>query len=265
MIYVATVHHLKSDWVEIQRRYLDRFIASPFRVYASLEGISEDFHDHFDVVVPSMGGHAGKLNHLAEVIGRDAAPDDQIWFTDGDAFPIADPVEPVDRMLGRAPLAAVCRLENDGDRQPHPCFCAVTVGEWQRLRGDWSGGFCYRPGRTDVGANLLYRLESTGTPWERILRSNGGDLHPVFFGIYGGFWYHHGAGFRDIKATRGDRTKAEEPKQTLQRELRVKRLREHLGDDGLNAMVERAFRNAELSDKVMARIREDGSFFVDLQ
>ena len=133
------------------------------------------------------------------------------------------------------------------------------------MRGDWSQGFCYAADRTDVGANLLYRLETTGTPWERILRSNGGDLHPVFFGIYGGFWYHHGAGFRDIKATRGDPGKAADPAKALQRDLRAKRLRAHLGDDGLNAMVERAFRNAELSDEVVTRIREDENFFVELQ
>src|SRR5262249_16603435 len=49
---------------------------------------------------------------------------------------------------------------------------------------------------TDVGANLLRRLELTGTPWTPLLRTNRHNPHPVFFAVYGDAVYHHGAGFR---------------------------------------------------------------------
>jgi len=32
--------------------------------------------------------------------------------------------------------------------------------------------------------------------WYPLLRSNGRNLHPIWFGIYGDIIYHHGAGFR---------------------------------------------------------------------
>ena len=259
MIHIATAHHLRPDWIEIQRRYLDRFVSKPFRGYGSLEGIGEEWHAYFDLVVPSKGGHAGKLNLLAQVIAHDADADDQIWFVDGDSFPVADPVGPVDKLLADAALAAIVRLENNGDRQPHPSFCAVPVHVWQSLHGDWSSGHIYAPNRTDVGANLLYTLEQTGTQWASILRSNGDALHPVLFGIYGGFWYHHGAGFRDIMTTRND------PKKALEHDLRGKRMAQHLGQDKLDAMVERAFRNAELSEEIRARIEADPHFYRSLQ
>src|SRR4029077_945340 len=102
--------------------------------------------------------------------------------------------------LAQAPLLAVRRRENAGDPQPHPCFCATTVGAWRNLAGDWSGGHTWVNDAgervSDVGGNLLRKLELTGTPWVEVLRSNRKDLDPIFFGIYGGVVYHHGAGFR---------------------------------------------------------------------
>ena len=64
MIHIATVHFNSGRWIEIQRKYLDRFIGEEFRVYGSLEGVPQEFERFFDVVVPSHGPHAGKLNLL---------------------------------------------------------------------------------------------------------------------------------------------------------------------------------------------------------
>jgi hypothetical protein len=262
MIHIATVHHLKPDWIEIQRRYLDRFIAQPFRTYASLEGISEEYNRFFDVVVPSKGAHAGKLNLLGRVIADTADSDDLIMFVDGDSFPVADPMAPIEQLLADSSLAAVCRLENDGDLQPHPCFCVVPVRTWLELRGDWSSGHLYAPDRTDVGANLLHILETTGTRWAKILRTSTHELHPVLFGIYGGFWYHHGAGFRKLKLTKAHAPEA--GGRGLNERLRAKRFAEALGAEGLEREVERVFQNAELSERIMAKIRSDPDFFVEL-
>ena len=38
--------------------------------------------------------------------------------------------------------------------------------------------------------------EPRGIEWRPLLRSNGTDLDPLYFGIYGDVVYHHGAGFR---------------------------------------------------------------------
>jgi hypothetical protein len=47
---------------------------------------------------------------------------------------------------------------------------------------------------SDVGGNLLRRLELSGTPWVQVLRSNRRDIDPLYFAIYGDAIYHHGAG-----------------------------------------------------------------------
>jgi hypothetical protein len=133
-------------------------------------------------------------------IGEEASDEDLLMFLDGDAFPIADPMPFLSAALARAPLVAVRRAENADEPQPHPCFCVTTVGTWRRLPGDWTAGPTW-PGAhgrptTDVGGNLLRRLELSKTPWVPMLRSNRTNLDPLYFGIYEDIVYHHGAGFR---------------------------------------------------------------------
>jgi hypothetical protein len=200
LLHIATVHFRSPRWIDIQTRYLRRHIAIPYETWTSLEGIDPSYGVHFDRVIDQAGGHAGKLNHLALEISHVADESDLLMFLDGDAFPIADPMPLIRDGLAKAPLIAVRRAENLGDKQPHPCFCVTTVATWREIRGDWSIGYRWKipDGRSpsDVGANLLRALELTKTPWVDVLRSNGEHMDPLLFAIYGDTIYHHGAGFR---------------------------------------------------------------------
>lgn len=200
MLYVATVHYRSPRWIEIQTDHLRRHISVPYQTWSSLEHIDEAHGRHFDRIIDQRGSHAGKLNHLAMEIAQEAADEDLLMFLDGDAFPIADPIPFLTDALARAPLVAVRRAENADEPQPHPCFCVTTVGTWKRLPGDWTAGPTWRGAQggrtTDVGGNLLRRLELSQTPWVAMLRSNRRNLDPLYFGIYEDIVYHHGAGFR---------------------------------------------------------------------
>jgi hypothetical protein len=208
VIYVATVHWHSPLWLEPQRRYLKRNIGSPFRVYAQLEGIDDRHPAGIDVVtdvevdsdLPPVS-HAARLNGMAKLIAEQADPEDVLIFLDGDAFPIAPLDAFLARTLQRYPLAAIRRDENLGDKQPHPSFCATTVGFWQELEGDWRGG----PDWTwpnalgwdvnDTGGKLLATLTDKSVDWYRLARTNRRNLHPVLFGVYDDLVYHHGAAF----------------------------------------------------------------------
>lgn len=204
MIHVATVHFGSSRWIDVQLSYLERNLHEPYMVWANLHDVPGNQDHKFDRVVPALGDHPGKLNLIAAEICASASRDDLIFFLDGDAFFVADPMPTVRRGLEETSLVAVRRDENAGDPQPHPCFCAVTVREWQQLGGDWSLGHCWTgpdgKAATDVGGNLLRALERTKTPWTPLLRSNRVNVHPVWFGVYGGVVYHHGSGFRKAVA-----------------------------------------------------------------
>jgi hypothetical protein len=203
VLHVATVHNESPRWVEIQTRYLREHIHTPYRTWASLEGIDRSYAQYFDNVLAQKGTHPGKLNHLAMEICHEAQDDDLIMFLDGDSFPIADPLPLIDDALSRAPLVAVRRAENLDDPQPHPCFCVTTVQTWRALPGDWSQGYEWTnalgKGVSDTGANLLRALQLTNTPWVEVLRSNRNNLDPLFFAVYGDTIYHHGAGFRGVE------------------------------------------------------------------
>jgi hypothetical protein len=200
LLYIATVHYRSPQWIEIQSKHLREHLSVPYQTWTSLEHIDPSYGVHFDRVLQQRGSHAGKLNHMAMEIAQEASDEDLLMFIDGDAFPIADPMPLIQEGLTRAPLIAVRRAENVREPQPHPCFCVTTMGTWKALPGDWTAGPTW-PGAhgvltTDVGGNLLRRLELTQTPWVEVLRSNGKDLDPLYFAIYGNVMYHHGAGFR---------------------------------------------------------------------
>jgi hypothetical protein len=214
LLYVATVHYRLPRWIEIQKRYLREHIHVPYQTWSSLEHIDPAYAVHFDRIVEQRGSHAGKLNHIASEISQVAADDDLIMFLDGDAFPIADPMPLIEDGFGRGALIAVRRAENVNEPQPHPCFCVTTLGTWRALPGDWTAGPTWPGARgrptTDVGANLLRRLELTETPWVEVLRSNRRNLDPLYFAVYGGVVYHHGAGFRAGELSPADRDHAPE-------------------------------------------------------
>lgn len=217
MLYVATVHYKSPRWIEIQTGYLRRHISVPYQAWTSLEQIDPSYAVHFDRVLEQRGTHAAKLNHLAMEISHEASDEDLLMFLDGDAFPIADPLPLISDSLAKAPLMAVRRAENVNEPQPHPCFCVTTVETWRRLPGDWTAGHTWigaQGGRTsDVGGNLLRKLELTGTPWVELLRSNRKNLDPLYFAIYADTVYHHGAGFRAGELSPAHRDSSPEPPQ----------------------------------------------------
>ena len=259
MLHIATSHSLSSRWVEIQARHLREHIRVPFETWSSIPQGERSHREQFDHLIEQKGPEAGRLNHLAFEITRQAGEEDLLMFLSPDAFPIADPMGLVEEALSRAPLIAVRRSENDGERQPHPCFCVTTVGAWRRLAGDWSDGYPW-PGRggrpmTEVGANLLRRLELTETPWVELERTNPARLDPLYFAIYGGVVYHHGGG----EVARVHR--ASEPKPLPVPSLPglaegVRRLngrRRLLWERGVHR------RFAKRSEEIVARIGEGGS------
>lgn len=151
---------------------------------------------------PNAFRHGVKLDELARRISQVASPEDGLLFFDGDAVLLC-PGE--DLLAGPAPLVAVRRDENAGDRFPHPSFCLTTVAFWDALGGDWRRGAFSTAQHgdrvSDTGGRVLEMLEMRGLQCRPLTRRNAIDLHPLWFGVYGdetsrAVVYHHGAGFR---------------------------------------------------------------------
>jgi hypothetical protein len=277
LIHVATVHWKDDRWVEVQLRYLERFLPQPFRVYAFLSRLERDHSDRFFYSsAEDVADHATKLDLLADVIGFAAEEDDDpLLFIDGDAFPIA-PVGPLVERLPASRLVAVRRGEL-GDPQPHPCFCLTTVGLWRELGADWHRGPSWRNAESnevsDVGANLMAALERSGIGWEALLRSNRRNPHPLFFAVYGDVVYHHGGGFRK---PRGGRVANVQRGVPAARESGLARFLDRLPDSPPTRMLHRRLHpvrrlnrrmraeTAALSREWFERIERDPDFFREL-
>lgn len=210
MIYIATIHWNTDKWIDIQLKYLKKHIHKEFRVYAYLINIDKQHYSKFYYyITKDIKNHGRKLNILADTIVNSAEnEDDIIIFLDGDAFPVNDLMPFLKNKLNQNKLIAIQRDENVGDKMPHPSFCAITVGFWKKINGDWRHGYKYTNKYgikdTDIGSNLYKMLKDNNIKWFPMHRSNKTNLHPLFFGIYEDIVYHHGAGFRN-PCTRSDR------------------------------------------------------------
>ena len=207
-INVVTVHWRTPKWIEVQLRYLERHLGAPHRVFAALNGIDDPgLWERFFFAADLPGTHGEKLNALARIVSDQSDPTDVLVFLDGDAFPCAGLDPWIADTLAQVPLVAIRRDENLGDHQPHPSFCATTVGFWQEIGGDWRGEpWINAAGRevVDVGGKLLHVLASHQVEWMPLLRTNTYNPHPLWFGVYGHRIYHHGAGFQAVRAERVD-------------------------------------------------------------
>lgn len=266
MINFATVHWRDPSWIPVQRRFLTRNVAGPWRLWAFADRIGKAdpswFHYRSDLPVER---HEWKLNLLGDLIcGSGAADDELIVFIDGDAFPVAPLDEALRSRLQATPLIAVRRDESAGDPQPHPCFCATTVGLWRRIGGDWRPGATWTdPGgreTTDVGGELMAILEREGVEWSPLLRSNIRDLHPLMFGVYDDLVYHHGGGFR---RTAGGRAWSSNAQDGFDRDWRVRLLDRIPG--GRSATVRNRFHPRRRARRAaIAQIQETGAQVRDL-
>jgi len=203
MINIATIHWKTDKWINIQQFYLRKNIARPYRIFAFLNYLENDFpKEFFYSCNENIDNHGIKLNILADVIR--ASSDDEndiIIFLDGDAFPITRLDNFLMEQLKEYKLIAIQRKENFGDLHPHPSFCATTIKNWTEMKGDWKEGFSWRSQLgevTDIGGNLLQILNEKEINWLPLIRSNRVNIHPLWFGIYGDLIYHHGAGFREV-------------------------------------------------------------------
>jgi len=213
-----SVHFRQEKWVPIQRQYLDMHVDLPEHRIFAVNGLPTSLFLPTEITVNHEGNHAQGLNRLADLAMKQAKDSDWLLFLDSDAFPIA----PLSRALPEdKDLVAVQRLENLGDLQPHPSFCAARVGLWRKLLPDWSRGHTWTNALgmdvTDVGAGVLHALDESGTPWEPLIRKNRVNYHPLWFGVYGfqrepALVYHHGAGSR-ARSARVDRLGKRPPTQ----------------------------------------------------
>jgi hypothetical protein len=153
--------------------------------------------------------HSCSLNRVLEYFRRRQGEYENYLILDSDAFPFRAGWLP--RLLswmkggqscGEKQYAAVVRTENL-DTFPHPCAFFIKGSFLSRFRFDFTGR--RYPEQTNLaGAKVSDVGSAIPTVWGGrhvmlpLLRSNVWNPHPILGAIYGGMFYHHGAGSRAI-------------------------------------------------------------------
>ncbi|RLA49707.1 MAG: hypothetical protein DRR42_15140 [Gammaproteobacteria bacterium] len=272
MIHVLTIHWHSDAWIDIQLKYLNKFIEEPFRVYAFLNNVpnTESHRNKFYYTsIENIKSHPIKLNLLADIASF-AAEDgrDYLLFLDGDAFPISSITKFKNKTFCDHKLAAIQRTENNGDIQPHPCFCMTTVDFWNQIKGDWKAGevvwkdtFGKEVG--DVGGQMLKILENEN--WYKLNRSNHHDLHTLLFGIYDELIYHHCAAFRR-PGTRVDQNQVNDYEDRLLKFRKAKQyMPRWLARKLFSPLKYELKKNQKNSDEIYRSIQDDFYFYKKLE
>jgi hypothetical protein len=144
------------------------------------------------------------------------------------------------------------------------------VGFWKEIQGDWMPGTTWKNSMgaetSDVGGNLMGILNEKGIAWRPLLRSHSLAEHLLWFGIYGGVAYHHGAGFRPAVSrmelwSRHPRIwKGYQQLQRLPNTRVTRALRRLLSPKQLGA-VKIAEKNQQTSRELLTRMLENDAFF----
>ncbi|MGI9556765.1 MAG: hypothetical protein ACR2N5_02365, partial [Solirubrobacterales bacterium] len=251
MIHVATIHHGSDEWIDIQLDYFRRNTEAPYRVWACLDYVDERHFEKFHFAEERRDTIDGELTFLTEKIEAEADADDVIVFTHGDTLPVQEWSGPVLGALAEQPLAGIRRDENLGEPHPQWCFTASSVGFWSELGSDWTMGKKWTGSDgeqvTDFGATLWADLEAAGASWTPMLRTSRNSPHPLWFGIYDGVIYHHGAAFR-------------QPMSRLDTHL-AERRPVPLGIRRRLELSVRSRRNARLSRRLYGRLKADPEFW----
>lgn len=246
---ICTVHYRLKYWPKIQDHYLQKHTKSPFKVIAFTSTDIESSLPTNWVKIRDSGikSHSAKLNIAGDIAYQLANDDDILVFIDSDCFPIANWCDQISEQLDKESIAAVQRIENDGDQQPHPCFACMKAKTWKLIKGDWSMGYKWQNSKgdlvTDVGGNMLQFINKEKISWHKIHRSNTFNPHPLFFGIYGDIIYHHGAGSR-APISRADLRELQDEYQAC-----IK-----MGNDPETINQERTAKNLEMSNYYFKKI-----------
>jgi len=197
-------------WRDLQFRYLRATLGDDFDHAVWLNRVPESLFPNSQVA--GRGGHAELAHEHAEGLRGLlryflANPDYTDYLVlDSDAFPFKlNWLEKLrtwlkaDHRLPERHWAAAVRTENL-DTFPHPCVVFI--------RGDFLRGLAdplsyFDPGPHDYVNLVGFAFKDVGfrrhLTFQPLLRTNLWSPHPVLGAVYGGLFYHHGAGSRPLE------------------------------------------------------------------
>ena len=199
-ILVATVlapGDRTAVWYALQRQFLSRTTDAPFDHGVYLNGVDPVRYGK-TVVIGHSRTNDGHAIALARLVDHFRAVKDRythFLVLDSDAWPVCPGWHKVlGGMMDRhgKQVAAPVRAENL-EPYPHPCAVYCRAEAVDHLRFEMAP-FANAYGVEERDVQLTAPAREAVLP---LMRSNRVSPHPVFGGVYGHLFYHHGAGSRE--------------------------------------------------------------------
>lgn len=198
-------------WLNVQRDFISSYTQDfDFAVYLNTIKNKSLFSDCIvigenDVVIgDERMSHRFALRHIVQYFRDHQDSYDAFCLLDSDCFPIKPNwLENIlDHLSARKfKFAAIVRMEN-GDPFPHPAGLVIPSAHIQedlfRYPEFFSGCKDLITGNyvRDTGDSMSFWNDKGKMIGQPLLRSNAVNIHPLYAGIYGDTFYHHGLGSR---------------------------------------------------------------------
>lgn len=201
---VAAPTERNKVWARLQSSYLDKTKHVEIIKKVAINGAAElPWVNSGYSIVKSWNYNKGHLSGLLALTEAFKSSDCDWFLTlDSDAWPITDDWFIVcERLMSEKGKlgVAIVRCENF-DTFPHPCALMA-----HRTLIEKGINFNMRPQINMLG-DLFTELSTNYVDFDRdflpMVRTNKINFHPLFGGIYGHMFYHHGAGSRSAAQTR---------------------------------------------------------------
>ena len=216
MLHIFTIH-TNDKWADIQLQHFEKYINCDYQVYVRMNENHEEYMNKYDVCVPGMSRHqSDSFKILYDIVKDSILPDDIVIRIDSDAFPIDNTfIDIITENLKKYQMIAIEEPEHELDlniRIPHPSFMAFTA---KSLFNGLDECLCSRSMKYENWwGDVMNWIESEDRKYYPLVRYNKVNLHPLYYGIYGGIIYHHWAGSRTM-ITRADRRIADRTGENL--------------------------------------------------
>lgn len=201
---VASPTPRNEVWSTIQSTFLDRSMFVEVHKHVVLNGVTPTpWTDKGYKILSNWQFNRGHLHGLKIIIDSfKSSSYDWLLVLDSDAWPIRDDWFAVcDRLInekGKSGCAAV-RCENF-DTFVHPCI--FLANRSLILKGAEFGFKTQMNLLGDVVTDLAMVYSDFDYDFLPLVRTNKINYHPLFGGLYGHLFYHHGAGSRPADMTR---------------------------------------------------------------
>lgn len=188
-------------WYKLQKNFIEKNTDNfKFVIYAN--GADLSLFDQDDVIKyypqKQKFGHRDGLNFIVQYAQQNNFKN--LLILDSDCFPIMENWQKnLEKEMKSFSVASVVRTEFL-DTFAHPCACYIKNVYKNNIK------FCYKQKINLIGVEYC-DIELNVQNFFPLLRSNLVNIDPKFFAIYKGFFYHHGAGSRNIFQASNDRTR----------------------------------------------------------